>query len=1410
MRNIDILIESFNLSPIDTIVFTLVVGIKGLYGVITSQEVILNGDSPPLTRSVEGVETPYPPTTVEEKLARKNELKAKGTLLQALPNEHQLKFNSYKSAKSLMEAIEKRFGGNKESKKVQKTLPKQQYENFTGTSSEGLDQIYDRLQKHINLKTLSMDDLYNNLKIYEEEVMRSSRTTQNIQNVAFVYSNNTDKTNKAVNTAHGVSTASSKTNASNLPNVDSLSNAVIYSFFASESNSPQLDNKDIKQIDLDDLEEMDLKWHMAMLTMRAKRFLQKTGRNLGVKGTETTGFDKTKAKDGPTNFALMAYTSSSSSSTSNSDTKIMDSQYPTLAKIPVLDTGKFEQWQFRIQQYLQLEHYALWEVIEFGDSYKVPANADPADSRTRRTITITTKDMQKKKNDRFGGNKESKKVQKTLLKQQYENFTGTSSEGLDQIYDRLQKLISHLKIHKETISQEDLNLNLLRSLPSEWKTHTLIWRNKPDLKTLSMDDLYNNLKIYEEEVMRSSRTTQNIQNIAFVYSNNTDKTNKAVNTAHGVSTASSKTNASNLPNVDSLSNAVIYSFFASESNSPQLDNKEIKQIDLDDLEEMDLKWHMAMLTMRAKRFLQKTGRNLGVKGTETTGFDKTKAKDGPTNFALMAYTSSSSSSTSNSDTKAFPLPGESSHWQYKFPLAVEGVPTARRIEIPLPGVCTAMMKKLPVNDKTSEWYHAVPLLYTGNFMPPKPDLVFVNEQVVSESVISLPGIAKNKVKTSDTKLKNVSALIIKDWVSNSEDEDKIEPESKQIKHSFAKDSAKVKTVNEDVPIRALVDGKKIIITKASIRRDLQLQDAEAFCSALVLKLLIGTNSAALWHLQTSDWPIIKNLIFPGTCFSREITPLFETIMVQAPKKEGEIPTVTQDTLILTQPSSSQPHRKHKSKRKQRKATKIIKTNQAAEIKKLKKKVKKLEGKKKKKRTHRLKRLYKGRIAEIDADEDLSLINETAQDQGRMSDEDLFRVNDLDGDDVIVDVTIGENVEHDATVAEKEFSVAADVTAESVEGVTATITLQISKDNVTLAQTLIEIKAAKPRARGVIVQEPSEFKKKSSLQPSQLLRAKDKGKGIMMKVKMEEEERIAREKDEANRAVIEEWDDVQATIDADRQLAKQLQAQEREQLCIKERSELLAKLIESRRNFDAIKKMFDKVYKRVNTFMVMDSEVMEGSKKTQAEVSEGSFKRARDEIEQESAKRQRLEKEDDTAKMKRCLEIVPEDDDDVTIEATPLSYESPTIVDYKIYKEWKKSYFKIIRADENSQNFITFKTMFKNFNREDLEVLRSILKERFKKTKPVNDMDNLLFQTLKTMFEHHVKDNIWKYQQGVVKVHNWKLYDSCGVYCITIQNMMYYLLVKKMYPFTNNILHQLWKGVRLHVDYEVKMAYDFLD
>nr|GFD44387.1 ribonuclease H-like domain-containing protein [Tanacetum cinerariifolium] len=113
-------------------------------------EVILNDNSLVPTRIIEGVAQPVSPTTIEQKLARKNELKARGTLLMDLPDKHQLKFNSHKDAKSLMEAIEKRFGGNTKTKKVQKTLLKQQFKNFSGSSFESLDQIHDRLQKLVS------------------------------------------------------------------------------------------------------------------------------------------------------------------------------------------------------------------------------------------------------------------------------------------------------------------------------------------------------------------------------------------------------------------------------------------------------------------------------------------------------------------------------------------------------------------------------------------------------------------------------------------------------------------------------------------------------------------------------------------------------------------------------------------------------------------------------------------------------------------------------------------------------------------------------------------------------------------------------------------------------------------------------------------------------------------------------------------------------------------------------------------------------------------------------------------------------------------------------------------------------------------------------------------------------------
>ncbi|GJV56343.1 hypothetical protein Tco_1457348 [Tanacetum coccineum] len=269
---------------------------------------------------------------------------------------------------------------------------------------------------------------------------------------------------------------------------------------------------------------------------------------------------------------------------------------------------------------------------------------------------------------RFGGNAATKKTQRNLLKQQYEYFTAPSSEMLDQTFDRLQKLVSQLELLDEKLSQEDVNKKLLRSLSPKWNTHAVVWRNKAELETMSMDDLYNNLKVYEPEVKGMSITNSSTQNMAFMSSsnNNTSSSNEAVNAALGVSTASTQVNTAYSTNIDNLSDAVICSFFASQPNSPQLAHEDLQQIHPDDIEEIDLRWQMAMLTMRARRAprnqdnknKESSRRNVPMEISTSTalvscdglgGYDwSDQAEEGP-NYALMAYSSSSSDSDVSND-----------------------------------------------------------------------------------------------------------------------------------------------------------------------------------------------------------------------------------------------------------------------------------------------------------------------------------------------------------------------------------------------------------------------------------------------------------------------------------------------------------------------------------------------------------------------------------------------------------------------------------------------------------------------------------------------------------------------------------------------------------------------------------------
>ncbi|GKE94087.1 ribonuclease H-like domain-containing protein [Tanacetum coccineum] len=156
--------------------------------------------------------------------------------------------------------------------------------------------------------------------------------------------------------------------------------------------------------------------------------------------------------------------------------------------------------------------------------------------------------------------------------------------------------------------------------------HTIVWRNKPEIETLSLDDLFNNLKAYESEVNGKSSSTTNSHNVAFLSSSSTNSATKTVNIAQGVDTASTQGAADSSTTVENLSDAVIYSFFSSQPSISQLDNEDLQQIHPNDLEETDLRWNIAMLTMRVRGFLKNTGRKLDMANKERIGFDKSKVE----------------------------------------------------------------------------------------------------------------------------------------------------------------------------------------------------------------------------------------------------------------------------------------------------------------------------------------------------------------------------------------------------------------------------------------------------------------------------------------------------------------------------------------------------------------------------------------------------------------------------------------------------------------------------------------------------------------------------------------------------------------------------------------------------------------
>nr|GEV75119.1 putative ribonuclease H-like domain-containing protein [Tanacetum cinerariifolium] len=410
-------------------------------------------------------------------------------------------------------------------------------------------------------------------------------------------------------------------------------------------------------------------------------------------------------------------------------------QVVSAAKLPILNPNEFDLWKMRIEQYFLMTDYSLWEVILNGDS-PAPTRVVEDKHHLKFNSHKDAKTLMEAIEKRFRGNTETKKVQKTLLKQQYENITGSSSESLDQIHDRL--------------------------LPSEWKTHTLIWRNKTDLDEQSLDDLFNSLKIYEAEVKSSS--SAGTQNIAFVSSSNTDSTIEPVSAAASVFAVCAKMPVYYVLNVDSL-RSYDWSFQAEEepANYALMDFSSLSSSFDNELRDN------ALVTLRQKLEKAEQERDdlkLKLEKFQTSSKNLTELLASQTNDKTgLGYNSQVFTHAMFDCDDYLSLESDES-WPPSF---------------------------LYDRFQSSDGYHVVPLPYTRTFMPPKPNLVFTNAPNGVETDHSA-----FQVKLSPTEpdqdlshLIRPSAPIIEDWVSDFKDESETKPP--QTVPSFVESTEQVKS-----------------------------------------------------------------------------------------------------------------------------------------------------------------------------------------------------------------------------------------------------------------------------------------------------------------------------------------------------------------------------------------------------------------------------------------------------------------------------------------------------------------------------------------------------------------------------------------------------------------------------------------
>ncbi|GJU14722.1 hypothetical protein Tco_1142688 [Tanacetum coccineum] len=311
------------------------------------------------------------------------------------------------------------------------------------------------------------------------------------------------------------------------------------------------------------------------------------------------------------------------------------------AKFPYLEKEKYEIWAMKMEYWIQNADHNLWRIVQQGNSPKrlgkdakgntivhPPVSLDEhvAVQRENKVRTLLlqalpedhmpdfhhyddARDIWMAVKARFGGNEESKKMRKTMLKQQFTEFSVTEEEGLHKGYDRFQKILSQLNQVQARPDNDDINLKFLRALPSSWSQVALALKTRGGLESMSFDDLYNKLRSLELDVRIGHsygvKAAAAPTHSAFI----------------GAASSGSKLNYSNqqsiVPSVsqtsgrsDSIMECVLHSFVAENEPDQDMIYEDFDQVDQLEMEELDLKWQMAMLSLRINRFEKKAGRKM--------------------------------------------------------------------------------------------------------------------------------------------------------------------------------------------------------------------------------------------------------------------------------------------------------------------------------------------------------------------------------------------------------------------------------------------------------------------------------------------------------------------------------------------------------------------------------------------------------------------------------------------------------------------------------------------------------------------------------------------------------------------------------------------------------------------------------